>query len=241
MAKFVGGNKQTPTIVLNEPADLAKWVHGVLKAIGGAWQIRAEERVGCLLLSDGKSRKVNEFILSYTRADWSGFYGFMCESTLVLLAKRFQSKGWQELLAEIEKRAKPDPLQIQPIPPEHSLDSRKPAIGHVPRALPAPKQLKLTHKPAASPRSKQLSLLPPQPDLPCCSWPGCKVALKSKAWACLSHWNLLPGRLQELISVTYRPGQRCASNECCASNEYLEAEHEVYEWIADYRATHEQK
>lgn len=61
-----------------------------------------------------------------------------------------------------------------------------------------------------------------------CHWPGCEKVVPPKLWGCLKHWRRLPKVLQNKIWAAYVPGQEIRKDP---SESYIEAAHEVQEWI----------
>lgn len=64
-----------------------------------------------------------------------------------------------------------------------------------------------------------------------CHWPGCNKRVKPALWGCPKHWYTLPARLRALIWRTYRAGQE---DDKRPSGEYLDAAHQVQEWISEF-------
>ncbi len=63
-----------------------------------------------------------------------------------------------------------------------------------------------------------------------CHWPGCNREVPPKLWGCKQHWFRLPRRLRDRIWATYVPGQEITKTP---SRAYIEAAHEVQQWIAE--------
>lgn len=63
-----------------------------------------------------------------------------------------------------------------------------------------------------------------------CHWPGCKKEVPPAMWGCAPHWFKLPLALRNRIWATYQPGQEKSKTP---SAKYLEAAHDVQEWIKE--------
>lgn len=61
-----------------------------------------------------------------------------------------------------------------------------------------------------------------------CHWPDCQKEVPPKMWGCKEHWFRLPKFLRDKIWDTYQPGQEITKDPSLA---YLDAAHEVQEWI----------
>lgn len=64
-----------------------------------------------------------------------------------------------------------------------------------------------------------------------CHWPGCERQVPPAMWGCKPHWMKLPYGLRALIWSTYEIGQEQRMDP---SEDYLDAAHEVQEWIAEH-------
>jgi hypothetical protein len=61
-----------------------------------------------------------------------------------------------------------------------------------------------------------------------CHWPGCNELVPAARWGCRRHWFMLPYKLRDRISASYRPGQEISKTPSAA---YLEAAKAVRDWI----------
>lgn len=61
--------------------------------------------------------------------------------------------------------------------------------------------------------------------------PGCAGQCPPAMWGCKSCWFKLPASLRRKIWAAYRPGQE---EDMRPSKAYLEAAHEVQDWIAGH-------
>lgn len=65
-----------------------------------------------------------------------------------------------------------------------------------------------------------------------CHWPDCGKEVPPAMWGCKGHWFTLPKYLRDRIWATYRRGQEITRTP---SGDYLQAAHEVQEWIAQFK------
>lgn len=66
-----------------------------------------------------------------------------------------------------------------------------------------------------------------------CHWPTCAKEVPPAMWGCREHWFKLPKTLRDRIWATYVSGQEITKTP---SVEYIEAAHDVQDWILKYIA-----
>lgn len=209
---------------IKTPLALAKWVGNIL---GDKWRLSVDETSSVYLGSYG-SRKTYEWRFFAWCSEPLKIHVSVSAKSFAGLVKVVDRDLWEAIREEFLKSS----IQwVRPGSPDR-IESPQRKIGVKPPVARRPalpnKQLALTHTPAVAPqKSKQLLLLPPQPVVSCCNWPGCSETISPKAWACTPHWQALPSVYREQIIDLYRPGE-AQSAEFLAYTSELKAQIKRY-------------
>lgn len=59
-----------------------------------------------------------------------------------------------------------------------------------------------------------------------CHWPGCRIEISPREWACRRHWLTLPHIFREQLVQTYSPRRR--------HPDYADLEEVVHRWAIAY-------